>query len=366
MSERPPVRALARGTVDQASPRRWSRRAVLRTALALGVAVPASVAGVTVLRRREGVAPPPSASPAPLSPSDITPGRTPPPARTATPTLTPTPSPSPTPTPAPPPPATFEFRPKDAGNGETTLLIVRATERRGQVRFLGQVFPLRQQGDLLWTLLGVPVEAELGPRTAEVTLQDADGKATQRVVATTTVVAVERPVDYLEVTEAVQSLLTPQAGITEEQLRAKEFSAFDSAVRWEKPFIQPAAGPVSTQFGSGRSVNGGPVGGFHSGADIANDHGTPVVAAAPARVAYVEGHPIRGLSVILDHGAGVKSGYHHLEAALVKPDDAVEAGTLIGRMGTSGYSTGPHLHWEVTVYGVNVDPFTWTKETFRP
>ncbi|TAK79260.1 MAG: M23 family metallopeptidase [Dehalococcoidia bacterium] len=113
-------------------------------------------------------------------------------------------------------------------------------------------------------------------------------------------------------------------------------------------------------------MNGGPVGGFHSGADIANDRGTPVVAAAPARVAFVEEHPIRGLSVILDHGAGVKTGYHHLEAALVRPDDVVGAGTLIGRMGTSGYSTGPHLHWELTVYGVNVDPFTWTKDAFRP
>ena len=234
------------------------------------------------------------------------------------------------------------------------------------MRFLGQTFPLRQQGDVLWAILGVPVAAELGPRTAEVTLQDTDGRTTQRVAATTAVVAVERPVDYLVVADEVQSLLTPQAGITEEQLRAKEFSAFDSGVRWERLFIQPAPGPVSTQFGSGRSVNGGPVGGFHSGADIANDRGTPVVAAAPARVAYVEEHPIRGLSVILDHGAGVKSGYHHLEAALVKPDDTVEAGTLIARMGTSGYSTGPHLHWEVTVYGVNVDPFTWTKATFRP
>lgn len=266
----------------------------------------------------------------------------------------------------PPPTVTFEFRPKDVGNGETALLLVHATERRGQVRFLDQVFPLRQEGDLLWTLIGVPVGAALGPRTAEITLQDADGTTTQRVIASTSVVGVERPVDYLVVTEEVQSLLTPQAGITEEQLRAKEFSVFDSSVRWERPFIQPAVGPVSTQFGSGRSVNGGPVGGFHSGADIANDHGTPIVAAAPARVAYVEEHPIRGLSVILDHGAGVKSGYHHLEAALVRPDDLVAAGTPIGRMGTSGYSTGPHLHWEVTIYGVNVDPFTWTKDAFRP
>lgn len=348
--------------MDQASPQRWSRRAVLRTALALGVVIPASAAGVIVLRRPDGATPPAGASPTAPVATDTGVSRTPSPA--ATPTATPTPTPSPTPT--PPPVAAVEFRPNDVGNGETALLIVRAAERRGQVRFLGQTFPLRQQGDVLWAILGVPVDAALGPRTAEVTLQDAGGRTTQRVPAAMAIVAVERPVDYLEVTDEVQSLLTPQAGITEEQLRAKEFSAFDSDARWQQAFIQPAPGPVSTQFGSGRSVNGGPVGGLHSGADIANDRGTPVVAAAPGRVAYVEDHPIRGLSVIIDHGAGVKSGYHHLEAALVKPDDMVEAGTPIARMGTSGYSTGPHLHWEVTVYGVNVDPFTWTKQAFRP
>lgn len=245
-------------------------------------------------------------------------------------------------------------------------MTVRSTERRGQVRFLGQTIPLRQEGELLWAILGVPIDAAPGPRNAEVTLLDATGATSQRVTATVTVTTLERPIDYLEVTEEVQSILTPQAAALEEQLRSKEFTAFDPAARWERPFIRPAAGDISTQFGSGRSVNGGPVGGFHSGADIANDLGTPIVAAGPGRVAFVEVHPIRGISVIIDHGAGVKSGYHHLEVALVKPEDNVDAGTLIARMGTTGYSTGPHLHWEVTVYGVNVDPFTWTRATFRP
>ena len=342
--------------MDQASPPRWSRRAVLRVAVTAGLVIPTGVAAV-VLRRHEGAGTGVNLSSTTPTASGASATRAASPTPTATPTASPTPA---------PPPATFEFRPNNVGTGEATLLIVRATERLGQVRFLDQTSPLRQQGDLLWAILGVPVDAALGPRTAEITLQDADGKTTQRVAAVTSVIAVERPIDYLEVTDEVQSLLTPEAGVTEDQLRKKEFSAFDATVRWVQPFIQPAPGPVSTQFGSGRSVNGGPVGGFHSGADIANDRGTPVVAAAPGRVAFVETHPIRGISVIIDHGAGVKSGYHHLEAALAKPGDVVEAGTLIGRMGTTGYSTGPHLHWEVTVYGVNVDPFTWTRETFRP
>lgn len=344
--------------MTQTSRMKWSRRAVLRTGLAAGLVLPLAACS------RRGAEEMPAVKVAAATP---TPERASATAALATPTAarTPTPTPTPTATPAPAP-ALIEFRPSPVGNGEATLLVVHATERRGQVRFLGETVPLRQQGDRLWAILGVPIDIEPGTRTADVTLLEASGATSQQVTVAYTVVTLPRPIDYLEVTEEVQSILTPQAAALEEQLRTKEFTTFDPVPRWDQPFIRPSVGDLSTQFGSGRAVNGGPVGGFHSGADIANDLGTPVMAAGPGRVAFVEAHPIRGNSVIIDHGAGVKSGYHHLEVALVKPEDNVEAGTLIGRMGTSGYSTGPHLHWEVTVYGVNVDPFTWTKATFLP
>jgi murein DD-endopeptidase MepM/ murein hydrolase activator NlpD len=76
--------------------------------------------------------------------------------------------------------------------------------------------------------------------------------------------------------------------------------------------------------------------------------------------------PIRGRSVIIDHGAGVKSGYHHLAETLVSEGSLVEAGQVVGAAGSTGLSTGPHLHWEVTVWGVNVDPLQWTAESFEP
>ena len=74
--------------------------------------------------------------------------------------------------------------------------------------------------------------------------------------------------------------------------------------------------------------------------------------------------PIRGNSVIIDHGGGVKTGYHHLRAILVEVGQEVVAGTVVGEMGSTGLSTGPHLHWELTIYGVNVDPKTWTRVDF--
>ena len=112
---------------------------------------------------------------------------------------------------------------------------------------------------------------------------------------------------------------------------------------------------MTSQFGSGRSYNGGPVTSFHRGVDYGGNAGDPVLAAAPGRVSWTGAMPLRGNSVIIDHGAGVKTGYHHLSAIGVAVDDVVAAGDVIGELGSTGVSTGPHLHWEVSVHGVNVE-----------
>ncbi|MFN8639635.1 MAG: M23 family metallopeptidase [Dehalococcoidia bacterium] len=149
-------------------------------------------------------------------------------------------------------------------------------------------------------------------------------------------------------------------------IRSLQFASFDPGKRWNSSlFTVPVAGAQTTAFGQGRSINGGPVGGFHSGMDIGADAGTPVHASADGRVASVVRMPIRGLSVVIDHGAGIKSG-HHLESAVVREGDTVARGQVIATVGSTGFSTGPHLHWEVLVWGVNVDPLQWTTERFEP
>ena len=69
---------------------------------------------------------------------------------------------------------------------------------------------------------------------------------------------------------------------------------------------------------------------------------------------------------LVDHGAGVVTGYHHLLEWNVEVGQTVEAGEVIAKMGSTGFSTGPHLHWEMTIYGVNVDPMTWVGHAFGP
>jgi murein DD-endopeptidase MepM/ murein hydrolase activator NlpD len=96
---------------------------------------------------------------------------------------------------------------------------------------------------------------------------------------------------------------------------------------------------------------------FHTGIDLAGPMGTPIVAAADGVVVAADASTVGyGNHVIIAHDGGLLTLYGHLEAMLVKPGDAVKAGQVIGLLGSTGNSTGPHCHFEVRVNGAPVDP----------
>jgi murein DD-endopeptidase MepM/ murein hydrolase activator NlpD len=97
----------------------------------------------------------------------------------------------------------------------------------------------------------------------------------------------------------------------------------------------------------------------HLGVDLAVPAGTPVIAAADGRVALAEGLRVRGNAVVIDHGLGVYTAYYHLSQIRVQPGQEVRAGDLLGLAGSTGLATGPHLHWELRVFGVPADPLGW-------
>ncbi|MDO9445943.1 MAG: hypothetical protein Q7K37_11565, partial [Dehalococcoidia bacterium] len=166
-----------------------------------------------------------------------------------------------------PVPITITFDPPDVGRGETTLLVVRRPGAvSGSVVFLGHHYPLERDGDTLWAPLGAGLVAPLGPQVARIVTRDAAGATLETAEVPFTVVEVDRPIDYLELTEEEGSVLTPEALATEARMRAfEQFNAFDGRVGWDGLFIRPAEGIVTTEFGQARSINGGPVGGAHSG-----------------------------------------------------------------------------------------------------
>ena len=165
---------------------------------------------------------------------------------------------------------------------------------------------------------------------------------------------------------ASSDLLTDTARIEEErQLVTGILAGFTPERYWSGAWIMPAAGVVSDVFGTQRSINGGAY--FaHTGLDIANEEGTPIYAAASGVVALAEELFLFGNAVILDHGAGVFSGYNHMASLAVSAGDFVNQGDLVGYMGATGLVTGPHVHWEAIVHGVRVDPTLWTYGGVEP
>ena len=95
---------------------------------------------------------------------------------------------------------------------------------------------------------------------------------------------------------------------------------------------------------------------MHTGLDFPAEPGTPILAAAGGVVLSAEPHPQYGLLVELDHGNGLVTRYAHTSKMLVKPGDLVKRGQAIAAVGNTGRSTGPHLHFEVLVEGVQQNP----------
>ena len=121
------------------------------------------------------------------------------------------------------------------------------------------------------------------------------------------------------------------------------------------PNSRPLDGPVGSGFGmrsdpfSGRTA-------LHTGLDFPADTGTPILAAAGGVVLAANYHPAYGHQLEIDHGNGLVTRYAHASKMLVKAGDLVRRGQKVALVGTSGRSTGPHLHFEVLVQGVQQDP----------
>jgi murein DD-endopeptidase MepM/ murein hydrolase activator NlpD len=104
--------------------------------------------------------------------------------------------------------------------------------------------------------------------------------------------------------------------------------------------------------------------GFHTGLDFAGGEGLQISAPAPGKVVFAAPLTVRGNATIIDHGWGVYSGFWHQSQIFVNVGDTVEQGQVIGLVGGTGRVTGAHLHWEVWVNGVQVDPLNWLDQAY--
>jgi LysM repeat protein len=121
---------------------------------------------------------------------------------------------------------------------------------------------------------------------------------------------------------------------------------------------------IPSRYGSRRSYNESAYDYFHTGLDFCGGVGDPIYSPAAGVVVFAGSLSVRGNATMIDHGWGVYSGFMHQSEILVNEGDVVEVGQLIGRIGATGRVTGPHLHWEVFVGGVQVDPMDWLQISY--
>lgn len=131
---------------------------------------------------------------------------------------------------------------------------------------------------------------------------------------------------------------------------------------WNEPFISPTVDCQNSPFGVKRFHNGKPTGDYHKGVDLRSPAGRPIRATNDGKVQIAQMFRLHGGTVGLDHGQGVGSIYIHMSKLAVKPGQMVKKGETIGYVGSTGFATGPHLHWGLYVSGLPVNPNQWISE----
>ena len=134
---------------------------------------------------------------------------------------------------------------------------------------------------------------------------------------------------------------------------AKNTVSLSKIKNWK--MIIPVQGVMSSEFGVKRFINNEPRN-RHSGMDIAAPEGTEVIAPLSGEIIIASNFFYKGNVIYVNHGAGLVSSYSHLSKIEVKNGDKIKTGDIIGLVGKTGRVTGPHLHWEIYLMGVAINP----------
>ncbi|HSE02724.1 MAG TPA: M23 family metallopeptidase [Methylomirabilota bacterium] len=206
-------------------------------------------------------------------------------------------------------------------------------------------------------LAGVDLEAKAGKAPWRVGLVDRDGEP-RKAAGTVMIKATRFPVQRLTLPESMVTL-DPETERRAANEAARMRALYDTVTPerlWRGPFTQPVASrKPGDGFGFRRVINGKPRM-PHSGIDYSADRGTPVVASNRGRVALLGDFFFAGRLVALDHGLGLYTLYFHLDGVAVSEGQLVERGQTVGTVGTTGRSTGPHLHFGAQLGRARINP----------
>lgn len=167
--------------------------------------------------------------------------------------------------------------------------------------------------------------------------------------------------DQLELTEQFEEVNFQTLSIEQNLQDLYELLGDQKAFLAALPTQRPAAGYFTSGFGVRKSPTSGKQK-MHEGLDIANRPGTPIFSPSNGIVIFAGPKAAYGRTIVIDHGYGLETWYGHTRRILVKKGDKVRRGQRIALMGSTGRSTGSHLHYEVRIHGIPVDPLSYILE----
>lgn len=221
------------------------------------------------------------------------------------------------------------------------VILVRSGEP-GEVEWQGKTYALKPYKAGYFTYLPIPRSMKPG----DYAVGDAQLAVLEKTFDT----------QYLTVSEEMESMrrnteriAADQEKIDEARSHSAETFLFDSA------FLKPIEGRLSTPYGYTRYING-KLASTHNAIDLAAPEGTPIAATNDGVVALADELYLTGLTIYIDHGMGLFSQYAHLSELRVSAGDTVKKGDIIGLVGSTGFSTGPHLHFTFWAHNTPVNP----------
>jgi murein DD-endopeptidase MepM/ murein hydrolase activator NlpD len=248
--------------------------------------------------------------------------------------------------------------------GKTTLLSIKSSQPISLEGQLGEIpLQFQQTGENeYFSLLGIPINENPGIINLAIDSLATDQtkfQVSQNLLLTAGNFFEDPPLNVDPAT------IDPSVVNPEDQLVIQVTSQITPDKLWIGNFQYPIDDPcIRAGFGNRRVYNT-TYESFHTGIDFGVcAQNLNIYADAPGKVVYTGSLVVRGNGTIIDHGQGVFSAFWHQSEILVQPGDMVEPGQIIGIIGTTGRSTGAHLHWEVRIKGVPVNPLDWIKNNY--